>query len=111
MLPKHYRLPIHQFPRGARIAARGSFFVIKSVPNNLSHNRAGVIVSKGAVAGAVERNKTKRQVFAAFERNEDFLKGGGADHLVVINSSLKGSESSADDLSRGVERAMAKLKI
>ena len=49
-------------------------FFIKSMPNNLTHPRFGIVVSKKVSKKAVIRNKTKRRIREAAKRTLDSWK-------------------------------------
>ncbi len=52
------------FKRGKSI--RGSFYLAKYIPNNLSNSRFTIMVSKKIVSGAVARNKMRRRIREAW---------------------------------------------
>jgi len=52
--------------------ARGKYFNLIYLPNNLSHSRMAVVASK-KVGNAVHRNKIRRRARELFRRNKDLL--------------------------------------
>lgn len=89
MLAKKYRTPIQKFPRNAKTAYRGKFFVVKKAANNLSYSRVGAIVPKGASSIAPRRNKIRRIIMREFSENKNVVSKPGTDYIVIINSSTK----------------------
>lgn len=55
----------------------------KLIPNNLDHNRFGVLVGLKVNKKAVIRNKVKRQIKTAIRLDEPFLKKG-YDCVIVV---------------------------
>ncbi len=53
--------------------ARGKYFNLIYLPNNLGYSRMAVVASK-KVGNAVHRNKIRRRVRELFRRNKDLLK-------------------------------------
>ncbi|PIT94547.1 ribonuclease P protein component [Candidatus Falkowbacteria bacterium CG10_big_fil_rev_8_21_14_0_10_39_9] len=56
----------------------------KLIPNNLDHNRFGVLVGLKINKKAVIRNKVKRQIKAVIRLEEPFLKKGYDCVIVVL---------------------------
>jgi len=110
MLEKKYRTPVQKFPRKAKTAYTGGFFVIKNSQNTLSYSRVGAIVSKDVARKATRRNKIKRIVMSAFRDNIKILSVPGVDHLVIMNSSDKLDDGDYKDLERELGAALAKLQ-
>jgi ribonuclease P protein component len=52
--------------------ARGKYFNLIYLPNNLGHSRLAVVASK-KVGNAVHRNKIRRRARELFRRNKDLL--------------------------------------
>jgi ribonuclease P protein component len=52
--------------------ARGKYFNLIYLPNNLGHSRLAVVTSK-KVGNAVHRNEIRRRARALFRRNKDLL--------------------------------------
>ena len=55
------------------IFARGKYFNLIYLPNNLSYSRMAVVASK-KIGNAVERNRVRRRIRELFRRNKDLLK-------------------------------------
>jgi len=73
-------------------------FIILYVPNSLGYSRAGFVVSKKSVPGAVGRNRVKRVLREIFRRNKSLF--GSMDYVFVAK---KGSDS--------LDYAQARLEI
>jgi len=52
--------------------ARGKYFNLIFLPNNLGHSRMAVVASK-KIGNAVQRSKVRRRARALFRRNKDLL--------------------------------------
>jgi len=90
MLGKRFRLPIQQFPNKNKTLYSGNTVTIKFTNNNLGYNRVGVIVGRGVVRGAVQRNKIKRLVFNFFKDKTNPPSGVGRDILVIYKKKNAG---------------------
>ncbi len=77
MLSKKFRLPIQGFTRKPTVLSKGKILTVKAAPNNLGYNRFGVIVSRGRIKLATERNFTRRIIF-------DFLRGTEKDNKTIV---------------------------
>jgi len=108
MLRKSLRVPVGKFPRSAKVTSRGKFFIMKTFPNSLTYSRVGVVIGKGVVKGAVERNKIKREVFDVFER-VPLLASPGVDYLVVVTGNDELDSEAREELTKGLEDAISKL--
>ena len=53
--------------------ARGKYFNLIYLPNNLPYSRMAVVASK-KIGNAVERNKVRRRIRELFRRNKDLLR-------------------------------------
>lgn len=87
MLPKKYRLPIQGFTPKSTVLSRGKLLTIKTAPNNLGYNRFGVVISKGRIKLATQRNLTKRAILDFFKKTSRgvSLNVPTHDYLIIIN--------------------------
>lgn len=87
MLSKKYRLPIQGFTRKPTVLSRGRLLTIKASPNNLGYNRFGVVLSRGRIKLATERNLTRRIIFSFLrgEERDDKTAAPKRDYLIIIN--------------------------
>ena len=68
-----------------RCTTHDAFFKVFSAPNQLSHARLGLAVSRKVSTRAVVRNRIKRQVRESFRRHQDVLIGLD---IVVVSQSV-----------------------
>ena len=85
MISKKLKLPINEFPKNNEVIYRGDLFSARRVPNNLSHNRLGVVFKSGAFKTASLRNRLRRAVFDALSA---FVLSKPADHGIDLLISL-----------------------
>lgn len=81
------------YKKGARVHSNGA--VAHFMPNKCSYNRFGITVGK-KVGGAVERNRAKRIIRAAYRKNE-LLLPLGYDIVIVARPELNGKKSTELD--------------
>lgn len=91
MLPKESRLIKNKdfenvYKNG--VAARAGHLLIKTIQNDLSTTRIGVVVGKKVSNKAVDRNKIKRRLKALFRQNLSQIKPG-YDLVVIPNKSIQ----------------------
>lgn len=79
----------------------------KENPQKVFVNRLGLTVSK-KIGGAVERNRAKRVMRAAYDTERDGLKTG---FLIVISAREAINDAKSTDVSRELEIAFSKLEI
>jgi ribonuclease P protein component len=69
MLPKRLRLQIQDFSTKSDTIFSGRGMVLKTAPNNLKHNRFGVVISSNLFKKTAERNKIRRHIYSLIEKN------------------------------------------
>ncbi len=79
----------------------------KENPQKVFVNRLGLTVSK-KIGGAVERNRAKRVIRAAYDDVRDGLKTG---FLIVITAREAINDAKSTDVSRELEFAFSKLEM
>ena len=79
----------------------------KEHPQKLFVNRLGLTVSK-KIGGAVERNRAKRVIRAAYDTQRDGLKTG---FLIVISAREAINDAKSTDVARELESAFSKLEM
>ena len=79
----------------------------KENPQKVFVNRLGLTVSK-KIGGAVERNRAKRVIRAAYDEVRDGLKTG---FLIVITAREAINDAKSTDVSRELEFAFSKLAM
>ncbi len=79
----------------------------KENPQKVFVNRLGLTVSK-KIGGAVERNRAKRVIRAAYDEVRDGLKTG---FLIVITAREAINDAKSTDVSRELEFAFSKLEM
>ena len=79
----------------------------KENPQKVFVNRLGLTVSK-KIGGAVERNRAKRVIRAAFDTQRDGLKTG---FLIVISAREAINEAKSTDVARELTFAFSKLEM
>lgn len=79
----------------------------KEHPQKLFVNRLGLTVSK-KIGGAVERNRAKRVIRAAYDTERDGLKTG---FLIVISAREAINDAKSTDVARELEFAFSKLEM
>lgn len=104
MLARQFRLPATVSFQHAK-AFHTAFFSVRIVPNTLSNNRYGFIVSKKLDKRAVVRNRIKRRVRSVIEK--EGLGLTGKDVLVVLKPAAIGA--SFEEISQAVRSILEKL--
>lgn len=114
---KEHHLYSKTFQRGARYTGRlVSVFVLrdyaarrlmKENPEKKYYNRFGVAVTK-KTGGAVQRNRAKRILRAAYRAVEPELKTG---YLVVISPREGILDATSTDVERELRRGFARLEM
>ncbi len=66
---------------------QGRYIIIFVVTEHSGNNRFGIVTSK-KVGGAVKRNRVKRQLRAAIQKNQDLIKTGHG-LVIVARSNIK----------------------
>ena len=79
----------------------------KENPQKVFVNRLGLTVSK-KIGGAVERNRAKRVIRAAYDEVRDGLKTG---FLIVITAREAINDAKSTDVARELEFAFSKLEM
>lgn len=89
MLAKRYKLNIAEFiKKRPSFVKKGPFFAAKTVKNDLSYSRFGVVVGKKVDKRATERNKIKRMFYRIIrERNLNTIFG--QDVMITIYPEIK----------------------
>jgi len=89
MLNKKFRAPAQKFPRGGRVVFRGDGVVVKETPNELRHNRVGVIIGRSFAKSSHSRNVAKRVIMDLFRDYplSGVRVGDNKDILIVITGS------------------------
>ena len=89
MLPKKFKTPIQNFPRGAKTIFSDRFVVVKSHENNLKHIRLGVLVNKHVSPSSVKRNSLRRQFFSCLaEVIKNKTPKSGVDLLIITKTPI-----------------------
>lgn len=83
MLAKKYRLPVQTAVGKKGKETHFPDFLIKIFPNSLTHPRFGVILKKGVVKKAVDRNRIRRTVFDAIRNSENFAALPNLDVMII----------------------------
>lgn len=73
------------FDGATRVVTR--YLTLLARPNNLSHPRLGLAISRKSVRSAVNRNQIKRQVRESFRLNQELL--GGIDIVVMARGGIQ----------------------
>lgn len=80
MLPKQFRLNRTDFnlvfKKGRRIRGKSFVLVVLPADNKNEPSRIGIVIAKKTVKKAVERNKLKRQIRSALEKDLIFTLPG-----------------------------------
>ena len=80
---------------------RGKYITVKSTPNNKSHIRLGVVVSKKVSKSAVARNRIRRRISAIVRENIDNKMP--VDIVIIANN--QSLEASFTDLNNDINKA------
>ena len=89
MLAKKFRLNIAEFiKKRPTFVKKGPFFAVKTIPNELSYSRFGIVISKKIDKRAVGRNKLRR-FFNENIRERKLPATPGYDVLIVIYPEIK----------------------
>jgi len=103
MLAKKFRLPIGAFPAKAKTLYKGDRLTIKAVPNKLSYDRVGIILTKKTAPRATERNRLRRKMFDLFGEAVRLRSDGAAarqsepkDLLVIVKPIKLDQETEAE---------------
>jgi ribonuclease P protein component len=110
MLPRTLRLKRPQDFQTVRQRGRrwrGPLFTMYSLPNGLTHNRFGIVVSK-KVGNAVIRNLVKRRVRAAVSHWLPRLSGGKD---CVISMNPPAADTAYQLLEAALENAFRDLRL
>ncbi|MEK7566160.1 MAG: ribonuclease P protein component [Patescibacteria group bacterium] len=70
MLVKKFRLPVKEFLSKKPKSAKTSNFYFRYLPNQLSFDRAGVVISKKTEKSSARRNRIKRIIFEYFRQEK-----------------------------------------
>ncbi len=95
-------------PTGGGKASYDKILGLKVAKNNLAKNRFGVVVSNKISKKAVERNRIKRQIRGAVEKNMPNMKAG-YDCVIIAQPGI--TESNYQEIRKSVESHLKKLKI
>ena len=89
MLAKRYKLNIAEFiKKRPSFVKKGPFFAVKTVKNELTYSRFGVVVGKKVDKRATERNKIKRAFYESI-RVRNLSNIPGQDVMIVIYPDIK----------------------
>lgn len=101
MLAKRFKLNIGEFiKKRPTFVKKGPFFAVKYMPNGLSYNRFGVVVSKKVDKRATERNTIKRMFYEAIRRRTT-QNIPGQDVMIIIYPEIK--QFSREDIKKIAE--------
>ncbi|MGI9250013.1 MAG: ribonuclease P protein component [Pseudohongiellaceae bacterium] len=106
--PKHHRLldaaDYQAVLRKSTLKVSCRYFLILAIDNDLPVSRLGLVVSKRNVAGAVQRNRIKRQIRECFRHH---APGHGLDMVVLVR---KGADGLANgDIAGKLEQLLVDL--
>ncbi|AKM79836.1 MAG: hypothetical protein UX85_C0001G0007 [Candidatus Beckwithbacteria bacterium GW2011_GWB1_47_15] len=85
MLPRVHRLPGYRVRQllSAPVVKREPGLTVKAAANHLDRPRFGVVITKKAARGAVQRNNMKRQTMIAIEKQIGAYEPG-KDYLFLV---------------------------
>ena len=66
------------------MARHGRYIVVRSKPNQLNHNRYGIVISKKVSKSAVVRNKIKRQISEILRTSD--IRVANNDIVIVVKA-------------------------
>jgi ribonuclease P protein component len=104
MLARKYRLPVTEFKAKPQETISTPLFRLRVAKNNLSHNRAGVIISGKAIKSASQRNFWKRRLL----ENVKTWPPLGKDFLFIVTPKMSGLNPA--DLQRELKLIIQKVK-
>ncbi len=113
MLPKRSRLPVNHFPQKTKTALRGRYLLIKTIPNSLSYNRAGVVVNRQVSPKPTKRNRLRRRVFNFLKASPSWSKATphGQDILIILGPEAGRLDSKREEaIIKELDSGVAKLK-
>ena len=88
MLAKKYRLPVQTAIGKRGRDARFPDFLIKIFSSPNSYPRFGVVLKKGTVKKAVDRNRIRRAIFDAIRIRQKDFNSPGFDFLIIAGSAV-----------------------
>ncbi len=103
MITKNLRLPISDFPKKGSRSFHYPSIVLKLAPNQLSHNRFGVIISSKVEPKSTRRHALKRRTLAALKTWPILKK----DILVIIQ---KPPSSNFDELENSFKKILSQIQ-
>ncbi len=97
-----------------RLRFHSRFFSFHLLPNDASHSRLGIAVSKKVSKLAVERNRIKRQIRDSFRYYlaAESVQTHGTDFVLVAKASVQGADNHEirSDLDENWEKALKYAK-
>lgn len=89
MLPKKFKTPVQNFPRGAKTIFNDRFIAIKTHQNNLKYIRLGVLINKRVSPSSVKRNSLRRKIFSHLAETVIKNKASrGVDLLIIAKTPI-----------------------
>ena len=89
MLPKKFKTPIQDFPRGVKTVFNDRFVTVKAHENNLKYIRLGILVNKHVSPSSVKRNYLRRQFFSCLaEVIKSKVPKKGIDLLIITKTPI-----------------------
>ncbi len=91
MLAKKYRLPIQTAIGKKGKEMRFQDFLVKIFSSNLPYSRFGIILKKGAIKKASDRNRIRRAIFDAIRIRQKDFSLPNSDLLIITGSRISGA--------------------
>ena len=115
MLAKKFRLPVKEFLLKKPKINKISSFYFRYLPNQLSFDRVGVVISKKTEKSSVRRNRVKRIIFEYFrslknkkENQEKNIPKAGID--ILISPSAKIFKLEAKEITEILSKEIISIK-
>ncbi len=88
MLARKYKFSVREFSGNSPTVFSGRWITVKAHKNDISHNRVNVVVGRGAIKKASQRNFVKRVALDVTKDKSGFFRdrNNSKDILIIIKS-------------------------